>query len=91
MLQTSFLCGINRLTYSSYRFCHTVIANASFTVCRNPAAGFPALASEHLVPIPGGRHAQQKPGGSKKPRKRSCKASQDINKRCKDDQNDKQQ
>jgi hypothetical protein len=55
-----------------------------FLVCRNPAAGFPALASEHRVPVADPRRTQQKPGGSKQPRKRSSKVDQNFNKRCKD-------
>ncbi|RLN06972.1 hypothetical protein C2845_PM11G02240 [Panicum miliaceum] len=54
----------------------------------NLAAGFTALASEHRVSIPDPRRSQQKPSGSKQPRKRSCKAGQNINKRRKDVPND---
>ncbi|RCV22343.1 hypothetical protein SETIT_4G212900v2 [Setaria italica] len=37
----------------------------------NPAAGFPALAGEHRVPVPDARSAQPKSGCSKQRRKRS--------------------
>jgi hypothetical protein len=59
-----------------------------FHVCRYPAAGFLALASVHHAPIPDARGVQQKPGGSKQPRKRPHKVGQNGNKRGENDQND---
>jgi hypothetical protein len=39
-------------------------------MCRNPAAGFPALAGEHRLPVPDARSAQPKSSCSKQRRKR---------------------
>ena len=87
----SFLFCVDQILIFTIAKCCFVILlplMQTFLACRNPAAGFTALASEHRVPIPDPRCAQQKPSGSKHPRKRSCKAGQNINKRCKDVPND---
>ncbi|KAL6628997.1 hypothetical protein ACP70R_028762 [Stipagrostis hirtigluma subsp. patula] len=63
------------------------VMQESAVLTANPAAGFPALASERHVPIPDARSAQRNPSGSKQQRKRSSKDGQSGIKQRKDDRN----